>query len=343
MIPVSDTPTPRIQAPEALAEDELDRSLRPRRLEDFVGQEALKDQLAVSIAAAVSRDEALDHVLLAGPPGLGKTSLAQILAAELGVPFVQTAGPALERKGDIAAFLTALEPRTIFFVDEIHRLPRALEETFYPAMEDNCLPITVGQGAGARVVTLPLPPFTLIGATTRAGLITTPLRDRFGIQHRLEHYDVDELATIVRRSARLLEVAIENGGARAIAERSRGTPRVANRLLKRVRDYAEVRGDGVVSARVAAAALDLLEVDHEGLDRLDREILRAICDKFGGGPVGLSTLAVVVGEEQDTIEDVYEPYLLQRGLIQRTPRGRAATKRAFAHLGLDHPGPLALI
>ena len=343
MIPVSDTPTPRIEAPEALADDELDRSLRPRRLESFVGQEALKDQLAVSIAAAVSRDEALDHVLLAGPPGLGKTSLAQILAAELGVPFVQTAGPALERKGDIAAFLTALEPRTIFFVDEIHRLPRALEETFYPAMEDSCLPITVGQGAGARVVTLPLPPFTLIGATTRAGLLTTPLRDRFGIQHRLEHYDVDELATIVRRSARLLEVAIENGGARAIAERSRGTPRVANRLLKRVRDYAEVRGDGVVSARLAAAALDLLEVDHEGLDRLDREILRAICDKFGGGPVGLSTLAVVVGEERDTIEDVYEPYLLQRGLIERTPRGRAATKRAFAHLGLDQPGPLALI
>ena len=343
MIPVSDTPTPRIEAPEALADDELDRSLRPRRLENFVGQEALKDQLAVSIAAAVSRDEALDHVLLAGPPGLGKTSLAQILAAELGVPFVQTAGPALERKGDIAAFLTALEPRTIFFVDEIHRLPRALEETFYPAMEDSCLPITVGQGAGARVVTLPLPPFTLIGATTRAGLLTTPLRDRFGIQHRLEHYDVDELATIVRRSARLLEVAIENGGARAIAERSRGTPRVANRLLKRVRDYAEVRGDGVVSARLAAAALDLLEVDHEGLDRLDREILRAICDKFGGGPVGLSTLAVVVGEERDTIEDVYEPYLLQRGLIERTPRGRAATKRAFAHLGLDQPGPLALI
>jgi Holliday junction DNA helicase RuvB len=334
---------PRIQAPEALPDDELDRSLRPRRLGDFVGQEAVKDQLAVSIAAAVSRGEALDHVLLAGPPGLGKTSLAQIVAAELGVPFVQTAGPALERKGDVAAFLTALEPRAIFFVDEIHRLPRALEETFYPAMEDGCLPITVGQGAGARIVTLDLPPFTLVGATTRAGLLTTPLRDRFGIQHRLEHYEPADLARIVLRSARLLEVPIEAGGAHAIAERSRGTPRVANRLLKRVRDYAEVRGRGVVSAEVAAAALDLLEVDHEGLDRLDREILRTICEKFGGGPVGLSTLAVSVGEEQDTIEDVYEPYLLQRGLIERTPRGRAATRRAFAHLGLDPPGPLSLI
>jgi Holliday junction DNA helicase RuvB len=238
----------------------------------------------------------------------------------------------------VAAFLTALEERSIFFVDEIHRLPRALEETFYPAMEDGCLPITVGQGAGARVVTIDLPPFTLIGATTRAGLLTTPLRDRFGIQHRLEHYDASELAQIVLRSARLLGVAIEEEGARAVAERSRGTPRVANRLLKRVRDYAEVRGDGVVTASVAGAALDLLEVDHEGLDRLDREILRAICEKFGGGPVGLSTLAVAVGEEQDTIEDVYEPYLLQRGLIERTPRGRAATRRAFAHLGLDPPG-----
>ncbi len=330
--------TARIQAPEELPEDDLDRSLRPRRLEDFVGQEAVKDQLAVSIAAAVSRGEALDHVLLAGPPGLGKTSLAQIVAAELGVGFVQTAGPALERKGDVAAFLTALEERSIFFVDEIHRLPRALEETFYPAMEDGCLPITVGQGAGARVVTIDLPPFTLIGATTRAGLLTTPLRDRFGIQHRLEHYEPSELALIVLRSARLLGVAIEEEGARAVAERSRGTPRVANRLLKRVRDYAEVRGDGVVTASVAGAALDLLEVDHEGLDRLDREILRAICLKFGGGPVGLSTLAVAVGEEQDTIEDVYEPYLLQRGLIERTPRGRAATRRAFAHLGLDPPG-----
>jgi len=333
----------RIQAPEELPEDDLDRSLRPRRLEDFIGQEGLKDQLAVSIAAAASRGEALDHVLLAGPPGLGKTSLAQIVAAELDVPFIQTAGPALERKGDVAAFLTALEPRSVFFVDEIHRLPRALEETFYPAMEDRALPITVGQGAGARVVTLDLPPFTLVGATTRAGLLTTPLRDRFGIQHRLEHYAPADLGRIVRRSARLLDVSIEEDGAVAIARRSRGTPRVANRLLKRVRDYAEFRHNGTVTAEIAEAALDLLEVDHEGLDRLDREILRAICEKFSGGPVGLSTLAVSVGEEQDTIEDVYEPYLLQRGLIERTPRGRAATKRAFAHLGLEPPAPLTLL
>ena len=332
-----------MQTPEETPEDELDRSLRPRRLEDFVGQEALKDQLAVSIAAAGARGEALDHVLLAGPPGLGKTSLAQILAAELEVAFVQTAGPALERKGDVAAFLTALEPRSVFFVDEIHRLPRALEETFYPAMEDRCLPITVGQGAGARVVTLELPPFTLIGATTRTGLLTTPLRDRFGIQHRLEHYAPEELARIVRRSARLLGVAIDDAGAVSIASRSRGTPRVANRLLKRVRDYAEVRDSGVVTERVAGEALDLLEVDHQGLDRLDREILRAICEKFAGGPVGLSTLAVAVGEEADTIEDVYEPYLLQQGLIERTPRGRAATKRAFEHLGLTPSGPMTLL
>ncbi|MEA2196359.1 MAG: holliday junction helicase RuvB [Solirubrobacteraceae bacterium] len=335
---------PRIQTPQALSgEDELERSLRPRRLEDFVGQERLKDQLAVSIAAASSRGEALDHVLLAGPPGLGKTSLAQIMALELDVPFVQTAGPALERKGDIAAFLTALEPRAVFFVDEIHRLPRALEETFYPAMEDGCLPITVGQGAGARVVTLDLPPFTLIGATTRTGLLTTPLRDRFGIQHRLEHYGADDLARIVRRSARLLEITVEDDGAVAIAQRSRGTPRVANRLLKRVRDYAEVRGDGVITGALAADALDLLEVDALGLDRLDREILRALCEKFGGGPVGLSTLAVAVGEESDTIEDVYEPYLLQCGLIERTSRGRVPTRRAYEHLGLEGPGALTLI
>src|SRR5690242_12781076 len=333
----------RVHDPVELPEDDPERSLRPRRLRDFIGQEALKDQLGVSIAAAAGREEALDHVLLAGPPGLGKTSLAQIVAAELEVPFVQTAGPALERKGDVAAFLTALEPRSVFFVDEIHRLPRALEETFYPAMEDRALPITVGQGAGARVVTIELPPFTLIGATTRTGLLTTPLRDRFGIQHRLEHYDPEDLATIVRRSARLLDVTIDEGGAHAIAERSRGTPRVANRLLKRVRDYVEVRGSGVVTADEAASALDLLQVDHEGLDRLDRAILRAICEKFSGGPVGLSTLAIAVGEEADTIEDVYEPYLLQRGLIERTPRGRVATKRAFAHLGVELNGPLTLL
>jgi Holliday junction DNA helicase RuvB len=343
MTSIRDDPPARLHAAQELPEDELERSLRPRRLEDFVGQEAIKDQLAVSIAAAASRGEALDHVLLAGPPGLGKTSLAQIVAAELGVAFVQTAGPALERKGDVAAFLTALEPRAVFFVDEIHRLPRALEETFYPAMEDGCLPITVGQGAGARVVTLDLPPFTLIGATTRTGLLTTPLRDRFGIQHRLEHYDREDLGRIVVRSARLLGVAIEPEGARSVAARSRGTPRVANRLLRRVRDYAEVRGRGVVTAEIAAAALDLLEVDEEGLDRLDREILRTICEKFGGGPVGLSTLAVAVGEESDTIEDVYEPYLLQRGLIERTPRGRMATPRAYAHLGLAAPGPARLL
>jgi Holliday junction DNA helicase RuvB len=276
-------------------------------------------------------------VLLAGPPGLGKTSLAGIVAAELGVRFIPTAGPALERKGDVAAFLTALEPGSVFFVDELHRLPRALEETFYPAMEDRRLPITVGQGAGARVVTIDLPAFTLIGATTRAGLLTTPLRDRFGIQHRLEHYGPEDLGEIVTRSAAILGVAIEPAGAEAIATRSRGTPRVANRLLKRVRDYAEVHGEGTVTADIADRALDLLEVDAEGLDRLDREILSAICDKFSGGPVGLSTLAVAVSEEPDTIEDVYEPYLLQRGLIARTPRGRVATPRAFAHLGLEPP------
>jgi holliday junction DNA helicase RuvB len=327
----------RIQTPDALPEEDLDRSLRPKRLDDFVGQRKVKQQLAVSIEAAARRGEPLDHVLLAGPPGLGKTSLGGIVAAELGVGFVPTAGPALERKGDVAAFLTALEPGSVFFVDELHRLPRALEETFYPAMEDRRLPITVGQGAGARVVTIDLPPFTLIGATTRAGLLTTPLRDRFGIQHRLEHYGPDDLAEIVRRSAAILGVAIDPAGAKAIATRSRGTPRVANRLLKRVRDYAEVHGEGTVTAEIAGRALDLLEVDAEGLDRLDREILEAICAKFGGGPVGLSTLAVAVGEEPDTIEDVYEPYLLQRGLIARTPRGRVATPRAFAHLGLEAP------
>jgi Holliday junction DNA helicase RuvB len=329
----------RIQTPAAIEEDEeeLDHSLRPRRLTDFVGQDALREQLSVAIEAAAARGDALDHLLLAGPPGLGKTSLAQIVASELEVPFVQTAGPALERKGDIAAFLTALEPRSVFFVDEIHRLPRTLEETFYPAMEDRRLPITVGQGAGARVVTLELPPFTLVGATTRTGLLTTPLRDRFGIQARLESYSEEDLAAIVARSAGILEIPLDAGAAAAIATRSRGTPRVANRLLKRVRDYAEVRMGGVLSAATARAALDLLEVDARGLDRLDREILRAICLKFAGGPVGLSTLAVVVGEEQDTLEDVYEPHLLREGLLKRTPRGRMATPAAFAHLDLPLP------
>jgi Holliday junction DNA helicase RuvB len=328
----------RIQAAPAFgADEELDRSLRPRRLSDFVGQQAVKDQLNVFIEAAKQRGEALDHVLLAGPPGLGKTSLAQIVAAELDVPFVQTAGPALERKGDVAAFLTALEPGSVFFVDEIHRLPRALEETFYPAMEDRRLPITVGQGAGARVVTLDLPPFTLIGATTRAGLLTTPLRDRFGVSHRIDLYEPEDLAQIVRRSAGILDVEIDDDGATTIASRSRGTPRVANRLLKRVRDFAEVRGAGRIDQEIAEEALDLLEVDRAGLDRLDREILRTICVKFEGGPVGLSTLAVAVSEEADTIEDVYEPYLLQRGLLKRTPRGRVATAAAFEHLGVERP------
>lgn len=335
--PLGGADAARVQTARVRPDDDPESSLRPRRLEEFVGQEALREQLGVSIQAASKRGEALDHVLLAGPPGLGKTSLAQIVAAELGVPFVQTAGPALERKADIAAFLTALEPRTVFFVDEIHRLPRAVEETFYPAMEDRQLPITVGAGAGARVVTLDLPAFTLVGATTRSGLLTTPLRDRFGIQHRLDHYAPGDLAKIVARSARVLEIEIEPAGARAIAERARGTPRVANRLLKRVRDFAEVRRGGVIDAAAAGAALDLLEVDHEGLDRLDREILSVICRQFGGGPVGLSTLAVAVQEESDTIEDVYEPYLLQRGFLQRTPRGRCATPHAFRHLGMRPP------
>lgn len=318
-------------------EEDLDRSLRPPTLSDFVNQTQVTEQLAIFIEAARRRGEPLDHVLLAGPPGLGKTSLAHIVAAELGVPMVQTAGPALERKADVASFLTSLEPGSVFFIDEIHRLGRAVEETLYPAMEDGELPVVLGQGAGARTVTLPLPPFTLVGATTRAGLLTTPLRDRFGVSHRLEHYTPEHLALIVERSAGILGVEIDAEGARTIATRSRGTPRVANRLLKRVRDFSQVKSSGAIGAGIAADALEMLEVDAGGLDRSDRALLDLIATKFAGGPVGLSTLAIAIGEEQDTIEDVLEPYLLQQGLLKRTPRGRVLTQRAYEHLGLPLP------
>jgi holliday junction DNA helicase RuvB len=320
-----------------IPDEDLDRSLRPPTLADFVNQTQVTEQLAIFIEAARRRGEPLDHVLLAGPPGLGKTSLAHIVAAELGVPMVQTAGPALERKADVASFLTSLEPGSVFFIDEIHRLGRAVEETLYPAMEDGELPVVLGQGAGARTVTLPLPPFTLVGATTRSGLLTTPLRDRFGVSHRLEHYSAEHLALIVERSAKILEVEIDAEGARTIASRSRGTPRVANRLLKRVRDFAQVKGTGQIGAGTAVGALEMLEVDEGGLDRADRALLDVVATKFGGGPVGLSTLAVAIGEEQDTIEDVLEPYLLQQGLLKRTPRGRVLTQRAYDHLGLVAP------
>jgi holliday junction DNA helicase RuvB len=318
-------------------EEDLDQTLRPRRLAEFVGQDAVREQLEIFLAAARARNEPCEHVLLAGPPGLGKTSLANIIAAEMGSALRVMSGPAIDRKADMAAILTALEPNDVLFIDEIHRLNRTIEELLYPAMEDGCIDLVIGQGPGAHSVRLELAPFTLVGATTRTGLLTTPLRDRFGITHRLDHYRPDEIERIVVRSARILDVEIEPDAAGEIALRSRGTPRIANRILRRVRDYAQVRHAGAITMPVAEEALELFEVDRRGLERIDRAILRAVAETFSGGPVGLSTLAVAIGEETDTLEDVYEPYLLQLGLLQRTPRGRVVTPAAFEHLGLPAP------
>jgi Holliday junction DNA helicase RuvB len=333
----------RIVDPE-LPGDELrfDAALRPRKIDEFVGQERIKEQLALLIEGARARGETVDHLLFSGPPGLGKTTLGGIVANELGVGFRPTSGPALDRPGDLAAILTNLEEGDVLFVDEIHRMPRPVEEVLYPALEDYKLDVVLGKGPSARSIRLDLPRFTLVGATTRPGRITLPLRERFGFSPRLDYYGAPDLERIVRRSAGILGVRVDRDGAAEIARRSRGTPRVANRLLRRVRDFAEVRHDGEIAGEVARAGLALFEVDEEGLDKLDLAILRTVIDKFGGGPVGLSTLAAAVGEETDTVEDVVEPYLLQLGFLHRTPRGRVATERAYRHLGLAIEGALPL-
>ena len=328
------------QVPEE--EREFDAALRPRRIDEFVGQDRVKEQLALLIDGARARGETVDHLLFSGPPGLGKTTLAGIVSNELGVAFQPTSGPALDRPGDLAAILTNLEEGDVLFVDEIHRMPRAVEEVLYPALEDFKLDVVLGKGPSARSIRLDLPRFTLVGATTRPGRITLPLRERFGFSPRLDYYSIDDLGAIVQRSAGILGVSIDAEGTHEIARRSRGTPRVANRLLRRVRDFAEVRHDGDVTSAVAKAGLELFEVDEEGLDKLDLAILSTVIVKFGGGPVGLSTLSAAVGEETDTIEDVVEPYLLQLGLLQRTPRGRLATERAYRHLGVSPEGVLPL-
>jgi holliday junction DNA helicase RuvB len=326
-----------VQAAGSVEEEAVDRAIRPKRLADYIGQEQVKAQLEIFVKAAVMRGEALDHALIFGPPGLGKTTLANILAGELGVNLRQTSGPVLERPGDLAALLTNLQPRDVLFIDEIHRLSPVVEEVLYPAMEDYQLDIMIGEGPAARSIKLALQPFTLIGATTRAGLLTSPLRDRFGIVQRLEFYTVAELEKIVTRSAGILGVPIDVDGAARIATRSRGTPRIANRLLRRVRDYAEVKGTGRIDEAVARAALDLLEVDPQGFDALDRKLLSTIIEKFDGGPVGIESLSAAVGEERGTLEDVIEPFLIQQGFLMRTSRGRMATRAAYLHFGLKVP------